>query len=105
MKSLVGIRVDNARTGEMTSRKTLHPSPRPATTTKLTAAADYPQPETSYLVHEAADAVTVARDGMIIQPTLDNASQPASRFAKWAVHSLSQFRFDRLQGRTHAFCH
>ena len=81
--------MDNAWTGEMTSRETLHPSPGPATTATLTAAADYFQPKTSHLVHEAADAVTVARDGMIIQPALHNASQPTSRFAKWAVHSLS----------------
>ena len=89
----------------MASRKTLHPSPRPATATTLTAAADYFQPKTSHLVHEAADAVNVARDGMIIQPALYNASQPASRFVKWPVHSLSQFSFDRLQGRAYAFRH
>ena len=88
MKSLVRIWVDNPWTGEMTSRKTLHPSPRPATATALTTAADTMQPETSYLVHEAADAVTVAWDGMIIQPSLDNTSQPSGRFAYWPVHSL-----------------
>ena len=66
----------------MASAKTSHPSPRPATATSLNTAAEYFQPETSHLVHEAADAVTVAGDGMIIQPALDNASQPTGRFAK-----------------------
>ena len=42
---------------------------------------------------------------MIVQPVLDYTSQPASRFAKWPAHSLSQFRFDRLQCRTYAFGH
>ena len=97
--------MEDPRTGEMASGETLHPSPRPATATTLTAAADYFQPKTSHLVHEAADAVTVARDGMIIQPTLDNTSQPTGRLAKWPVHSLSQFSFDRLQGRADAFRH
>ena len=55
----------------------------------LATAANHPKPQTSNLVHETADAVTVARDGMIIQPALHNASQPSTRFAKGAVHSLS----------------
>ncbi len=80
----------------MTPCKALHPSPRPATANKLTAAADYFQPKTSHLVHETADAASVAGDGMVIQPALHNASQPAGRLAKWPVHSLSQFRFDRM---------
>ena len=79
----------------MASTKTSHPSPRPATATSLTTAAEYFQPETSHLVHEAADAVTVAGDGMIIQPALHNASQPTGRFAKWPMHSLSQLCFNR----------
>ncbi len=69
------------------------------------ATANYTQPETSYLVHEAVDAVRVAGDGVIIQPTPYNTSQPSGRFAYWSVHSLSQSIFDRLQGRAHAFCH
>ena len=97
--------MDDAWTGKMASRKTLHPSPRPAAATALRAAANYTQPETSYLVHEAVDAVRVARDGVIIQPTLHNASQPSSRFAYWSVHSLSQISFDRLQRGADAFCH
>ncbi len=80
--------MDDARTGEMTPHKAVHPSPRPATATSLTAAAKHLEPKTSYLVHETTDPVAVARHGMIVQPALDNSSQPAARFAKRTVHSL-----------------
>ncbi len=80
----------------MTPGKTLHPGPRPTTATTLTTVADDFQPQTSHLVHEATDAVTVARDGMIIQPALHNASQPTSRFANGPVHLPSQFSLDLL---------
>ncbi len=85
VKSLLGIWVDNPRTGEMTPGKALHPGPRPTTATTLTTVADDFQPQTSHLVHEATDAVTVARDGMIIQPALHNASQPTGRRSQRAV--------------------
>ena len=89
----------------MTSHKTLHPSPRPTTATSLAAAAKHVEPKTSYLVHETTNAVTVARDGMIVQPALHNAPQPTGRFAKWPVHAFTQFCFDRLERGTHAFGH
>jgi hypothetical protein len=63
------------------------------------------EPKTSYLVHETTNAVTVARDGMIVQPALHNAPQPTGRFAKWPVHAFTQFCFDRLERGTHAFGH
>ena len=97
--------MDDAWTGEMTPHEALHPCPRPAIATSLTAATNHFEPQTSYLVDETGDAVTVARDGMIVQPSTHNASQPSGRFTKWPVHSLSQFRFDRLQCRTHALGH
>jgi len=97
--------MDDTHAGKMTPCKALHPRPCPATTTSLTAAADYSHPETRHLVNKATDAATVIGDGMIVQPALYNASQPSGRFAKWVVHSLSQLRLDRLQRRTHAFGH
>ena len=97
--------MDDTYAGKMTPGKTLHPRPCPATTTILAAAADYSHPKASYFVNEAADAATVVRDGMVVQPAPHNASQPSARFAQWMVHSLSQVRLDRLQGRTHAFGH
>ena len=97
--------MDDTRTGEMTPHQAVHPSPRPAAATSLATAAKHLEPKTSYLVHETTDAVTVAWDGMIIQPTLHNTPQPTGRFAKWPVHSFAQFRFDRLECGTHAFGH
>jgi len=97
--------MDDARTGKMTPGKTLHPIPRPTTATSLTAAAEHVEPKTSDLVYKTANAVTVARDGVIIQPALHNTPQPTGRFAKWPVHSLTQFSFDRLECGTHAFGH
>jgi hypothetical protein len=58
--------MDDARTGEMAPRKTLHPSPRPATATSLATVAKHLEPNTSYLVHKTFDAVTIVWDGMII---------------------------------------
>ena len=86
--------MDDAGTGEMKPRKTLHSLPCPTTVTTLTAAAKHGQPVASCLVNETADAVTVARDGMIIQPALHDTPQPTTRFAHRPVHSLSQFRLD-----------
>ncbi len=73
--------MDDTHARKMAPAKALHPRPRPATATMLAAAADYAHPMTSHLVSKAADAATVVRDGMIIQPTLYNASQPSGRFA------------------------
>ena len=60
------------RTGKMTPRKALHPLPCPAVASSLTTASKHVEPQSSYLVDEAVDAVAVAGDGMIIQPALDN---------------------------------
>ena len=40
---------------------------------------------------------------MVIQPTLDNASKPAARFAKRSMHASAQLDFNSLPRRTHAF--
>ena len=48
----------------------------------MTATSNHVQPQTGHLIDETTDPVTVARDGVKIQPTLNNASQPSSRFAK-----------------------
>ena len=45
----------------MTLCEALHPCPRPAWATSLTAAANYFEPQTRYLVYKTTDAVTVAR--------------------------------------------
>ena len=88
--------MNDAGTRKMKPRKTLHSLPGPTTLTTLTAAAKYRQPVTSDLVHETAEAVTVARHGVIIQPAPYNAPQPTARFAHRSVHSLSQFCLDLL---------
>jgi len=81
--------MDDAGTGEMDARKALHSFPRPTTVTSLTAAPKRPTPETSDCGRETVDAVAVARHGMIIEPALQNAPQPATRFAHWPMHSLA----------------
>jgi hypothetical protein len=58
--------------------------------TVLAATTKCMEPIASHLANETADAASVARDGMIIQPATHNGSQPSGRFAKWPVHSLSQ---------------
>ena len=97
--------MDDVRTGEMMPRKALHPNPCPTPATSLAASANHPEPQTSDLVYESTDAVTVAWDGMIIEPSPHNASQPTGRFAKWSVHSFAQTSFDRVERGTHAFRH
>ena len=89
----------------MQTRKPLHPLPSPAASATLTTPAYYSKPETRDLIDETAEALAVTRDGMIIQPALHNAPQPATRFAYRPVHSLSQVRFDRLEFGTHAHRH
>ena len=91
----------DACTRKMLTCKTLHPIPRPTFATALTATTEHVKPQTSYLVNETTNPVAVAWDGVIVQPALDNTTQPASRFTYGTVHSLSQFFFDRLQSRTH----
>ena len=94
----------DAGTRKMFPHQSVHTLPGPFATS-LAAAANHFEPQTSYLVHETDDAIAVARNGMIVKPSTHNASQPSGRFAKWPVHSLSQFRLDRLQCRPHAFGH
>ena len=72
MKSLIGIWMDDARTWEMSSGETLRPRPGPTLATALAAASKHTKPKASYLVHKTADAVAVARDGVIVQPPLHN---------------------------------
>jgi len=57
----------------MFPHQSVHTLPCPATTSLATAANDV-KPQTSYLVDETTDAITVARDGMIVQPSLDNST-------------------------------
>jgi hypothetical protein len=90
----------DAGTRKMFTHQTAHTIPCPAATS-LTTATKYVKPQTSYLADETTDSIAVSWDGVIVQPPLDNSTQPASRFAKWSVHSLLQIRFDLLQGRTH----
>lgn len=97
--------MNDAGTWEMKPRETPHSLPGPTMATTLTTAAKHRKPVASNLVPETADAVTVARDSMIIQPSPHNAPQPTTRFAHRTVHSLSQFRFDLPQCGTHAFGH
>ncbi len=89
----------------MLGRQRAHALPRPTTATALAASAERAEPVASYLADEAGQAVAVAGDGMIIQPALNNPSQPTARFAYWAVHPLLQPDFDRLEGRAHALGH
>ena len=83
--------------------KSLHPRPSPIAATTLTAPTDRRQPESRDFIDEAAQALAVARDGVIIKPALNNAPQPVARFANRSVHTLPQFLFDLRQGRTHSF--
>ena len=86
--------MNEAGTGKMKPRQTLHSLPGPTTTTTLTATSKCGKPVSSYLADETADAVTVAGDGVIIQPAPHNAPQPTTRFAHRPVHSLSQCSLD-----------
>ncbi len=86
--------MNDVGTRKMNPRETLHSLPGPPTATTLTATPKYSKPVSSYLVDKTADAVTVARDGVIIQPAPHHPPQPATRFAHRPVHSLSQISLD-----------
>ena len=81
-------------TGKMTPRYALHSFPGPPTATTLTAASKYGKPVSSDLVDKTTDAVTVAGNGVIIQPAPHHTPQPTTRFADRPVHSLSQISLD-----------
>ena len=89
-----------AGTRKVEARQALHPFPSPTRPTALAAAANHLKPQTSDLVDKTTEAVTVAGHGVIIQPALNNASEPAARFTQWHVHPLSQLTLDRAQGCT-----
>ena len=72
----------------MFAGKTLHPLPSPTATATLAAFADHGKPQLDDFIDETAEALAVARDGMVIQPALNNSPQPAARFAKWAMFTL-----------------
>ena len=89
----------------MATHQTMHPLPRPAFATTLTATTNDMQPSTSYLVYKTTNPATVARHSMIVQPALHNASKPAGRFAKRPVHSLVQLLLDHVQCCTYTLRH
>ena len=84
----------------MQTDKPMHSFPCPLAATTLTPPPDHRQPEPSDLVDEPTQAVTVARDGVIVQPALHNTPQPATRFADRTMHTCPQLLFDLLKGRT-----
>ncbi|MEZ6032830.1 MAG: hypothetical protein R3C17_07045 [Planctomycetaceae bacterium] len=87
----------------MQTGEPLHSGPSPLAATTLTPTPDDRQPEPGNLVNETTQAVTVARDGMIVQPTLHDTPQPAARFAERTMHTFPQVLLDLLKGRTHSF--
>ena len=95
--------MSDAWTRQMQTDKPMHSVPCPLAATTLTPPTDDRQPEPSDLIDEPTQAVTVARDGMIVQPTLHNTPQPATRFADRTMHTFPQLIFDLLKRRTHAF--
>ena len=66
--------MDDAWTRKMLSCETLHTVPGPAFATSLTASTKHEEPQTSYLVDEATNPMTVAGHSVIIQPTLHNST-------------------------------
>ncbi len=71
----------DAGTRQMQTDEPLHSFPCPLAATTLTPPTDHRQPVPSDPVNETTQAVTVARDGVIVQPGLHNTPQPAIRFA------------------------
>ncbi len=95
--------MDDAGTGKMLPYKSVHSCPRPSRSTTLTTATKYMEPDSSYLVDETFNPVSIAGYGMEIEPAAHNRSQPACHLAKGLMHPLSQFLLDRLKFRSHAF--
>ena len=93
----------DAGTRQMQTDKPLHSFPCPLAATTLTTPTKRRQPVPGGLGNETMQAVAVARDGVIIQPALHNAPQPATRFADRTMHTFPQLLFDLLKRRTHAF--
>ncbi len=97
--------MENTGTWEMPPHEAFHPSPGPAATTALTPSTKGTQPVTNHLLNETFQLPHVAGDGVIVQPSLNNTSQPASRFAGGPVHSFTKFYVDLVESSTHAFAH
>jgi len=95
--------MSDAGTRQMQTDKPMHSFPCPLAATTLTPPTDHRQPKPGGLVNETTEAMTVARNGMIVQPALHNTPQPATRFADRTMHTFPQLLFDLLKGRTHAF--
>jgi len=93
----------DAGTRQMQTDEPLHSFPCPLAATTLTPLTDHRQPEPSDLVNETAQAVTVARDGVIVQPALHNTPQPATHFAGRTMHTFPQLLVHLLKGHTHTF--
>jgi hypothetical protein len=81
----------------------MHPCPGPAVT--LTAAAKNPKPQLGDLITELLQTLHVARNGMIIQPSLHHASQPAADRSKGPMSALLKVCLDRRQRGPHALRH
>jgi hypothetical protein len=73
----------------MTRREAGHSFPRPAASATLAAAPQGGQPEADDALDKAVRLPRVERHGVIVQPALDNLSQPTPRFAEGIVHPLA----------------
>ena len=71
--------------GQVASREAAHPFPFPAAAATLAATPKRLQPEAEDVLVKAVDAMRVARHSVIVQPALDHASQPPSRFTHRAM--------------------
>jgi hypothetical protein len=83
----------DAGTRKILVQNSAHTCPGPGAGGTLTAAAQDAPPQTTHRVDKAAYADRIARDGVIIEPALHGASQPASGFAKRIVHPQTKLGF------------
>ena len=97
--------MSDARAREMQARKALHPRPSPAASATLTTLAYHREPETRDFINETAEALTVARNDMVIQPALNNTPQPTASFTNRSMLTLLQVLLDLSEGRTHSLRH
>ena len=83
--------------------KPFHTDPGPALLPFLASVAYDAQPKSDYLINEAIDALGVARDSMVLQPSLHDRTQPPRGFTQGAVHAFAKPNLYGGQRRAHAF--
>ena len=96
--------MSDPRAWEVEACYSLHPFPGPTASASLTPSTYHLEPRAGNLLDKSVESATGAGDGIVLEPSVDHLSQPATGLPQGAVHAASEFVADLREFLTHSFC-